>query len=269
MKEKRSPYRGKKPAANRPDTSWEPVGTWYQTIVGEDGHYYHKNVILPALLRLMQIKETKEPLILDLGCGSGVLARQLPQGTPYIGVDLSSTLLRSAKTQDSNPTHEYHLGDITKPLPIKTHACSHATVILALQNVEAPDLVIKNAFKHLRPGGRLFIVLNHPCFRVPRQSSWRVDDVQKVQYRRIDRYATSLKIPIQAHPSKKEASATTWSFHHSLSTYSKWLKEAGFLIEQIDEWCSNKVSTGGAAKMENRSREEIPLFLCFVACRPE
>lgn len=246
-------------------TSWEPVGNWYQTIVGEEGHYYHKNVILPALLKHMQIKDAKDALVLDLGCGPGVLARQLPAGTPYIGIDLSSTLVRSAKAQDADPKHEYHLGDITKPLPIKAQNCSHATIILALQNVEAPSLAIKNAFNHLRPGGRLYIVLNHPCFRVPRQSSWRVDEEQKIQYRRIDRYSSSLKVPIQAHPSKKEASATTWSFHHSLATYSKWLQEAGFVIELLDEWCSNKVSTGKAAKMENRSREEIPMFLCLIA----
>lgn len=261
MKEKRPPVR-------RETTSWEPVGKWYQAIVGEEGHYYHQHVILPALMAHMKIKETKDPLILDLGCGPGVLARQLPPKTKYIGIDLSSTLVRGAKGLDKEPLHEYHLGDITKPLPIKTTECSHATIILALQNVEAPDQAIKNAFKHLRPGGRLFIILNHPCFRVPRQSSWRVDEAQKIQYRRIDRYSSSLKVPMQAHPSKGENSATTWSFHHSLSNYSKWLRDAGFVIELIDEWCSNKVSTGKAAKMENRSREEIPLFLCLIALKP-
>ena len=258
----------KRPLIKKETTSWESVGKWYQSIVGDDGHYYHKHVILPALLEHMQVNKIKDPLVLDLGCGPGVLARQLPSNTRYIGIDLSTSLVKSAKSQDKDPLHEYFLGDITKPLPIKTSECSHATIILALQNVEHPLLALKNAFKYLRPGGKLFVILNHPCFRVPRQSSWRVDEEQKIQYRRIDRYKSSLKIPIQAHPSKGESSATTWSFHHSLSTYSKWLKEAGFAIELIDEWCSNKVSTGKAAKMENRSREEIPLFLCLIAVKP-
>jgi hypothetical protein len=107
--------------------------------------------------------------------------------------------------------------------------------------------------------------MNHPCFRIPRQSSWKVDDEQKIQYRRIDRYTSPMKIPIQAHPSKGQSSATTWSFHHPLASYSQWLNETGFVIELIEEWHSNKVSTGKAAKMENRSREEIPLFLAIKA----
>jgi len=43
------------------------------------------------------------------------------------------------------------------------------------------------------------------------------------------------------------------------------LKEAGFVIEMLDEWCSDKQSTGSKAKMENRSRDEIPMFLAIVA----
>lgn len=249
------------------DTSWEVVGKWYNGIVGKDGHYYHKNVILPKLNPLFQFEKATDPALLDLACGSGILARSIKSDIRYVGVDLSSSLLQHAKQQDRNPTHTYAHSDITKPLPVKQHDFSHATIILALQNVEFPDLALKNAGKHLRSGGKLFIVLNHPCFRIPRQSSWGVDENQKLQYRRVDRYQTALKIPMQANPSKGKASVVTWSFHHPLSSYTKWLNEAGFFIELMDEWCSDKVSTGKAAKMENRSREEIPLFLCIVAVK--
>ena len=86
-----------------------------------------------------------------------------------------------------------------------------------------------------------------------------------MQYRRVDRYMSSLTIPIQAHPSQGEKSVNTWTYHHNLSDYTKMLKEAGFVIESLDEWCSDKQSTGGKAKMENRSREEIPMFLAIIA----
>jgi SAM-dependent methyltransferase len=251
------------------NTSWEPVGKWYQSIVGEEGHYYHRQVILPALLKSMKLQETEDASLLDLACGQGVLARHIPENIPYTGVGLSPTLIRNAKTQDRAANHIYHLADITTPLPLSARNFSHASIVLALQNTEFPDRVLKNAFLHLRPGGHLFVVLNHPCFRIPRQSSWRVDEEQKTQYRRIDRYSTSLKVPINSNPSQGEKSSKTWSFHHPLSAYSRWIKEAGLYIEELEEWYSDKVSVGKAAKMENRSREEIPLFLCITAYKPQ
>jgi len=74
-----------------------------------------------------------------------------------------------------------------------------------------------------------------------------------------------MKIPILAHPSQKEQSTNTWSYHTSLKDYSMMLKEAGFAIDLIDEWCSDKTSTGSKARMENRSREEFPLFMAIIA----
>ena len=97
------------------------------------------------------------------------------------------------------------------------------------------------------------------------QSSWKIDPENKIQYRRIDKYMSPMKIPIQTQPSKGVQSTQTFSFHHPLSDYSRWLKDAGFVISMIEEWCSDKESDGGAAKMENRSRAEIPLFMAIVA----
>lgn len=257
-----------KPTSKQASTSWESVGKWYNASVGEEGHYYHRKIILPGVLRLMDFSQNQNHVsVLDLGCGQGVLARQLPANIPYTGLDASATLVKEAKKTDTNSKHHYILADITKSLPLEKKLFSHAAIILALQNVEHPEYVFKNAAQHLEEQGKFIIILNHPCFRIPRQSSWEVDKAKKIQYRRLDRYGSSLKIPIQAHPSKQEKSATTWSFHHSLAAYSKWLYESGFVIEQLEEWYSDKISEGGAAVMENRSRQEFPLFLAIVATK--
>jgi SAM-dependent methyltransferase len=248
-------------------TSWEPVEKWYKESVGDEGHYYHQQIVIPGVLRLLALNEIVSPSIIDIACGQGILGRQIPKHIQYTGIDLSPSLIKAAKQADRNPTHEYLLGDVLKPLPTKKKDFTHAAIVLAIQNFEDPLLAIKNAATHLSSKGRLVIAMNHPCFRVLRQSSWKVDEIQKIQYRRIDRYSSPLKIPIQAHPSQGEKSTTTWSFHHPLSAYSLWLHQAGFVIELIEEWHSNKISTGKAAKMENRSREEIPLFLAIKAIK--
>lgn len=248
-------------------TSWNKVGKWYDETVGEHGHYYHQNLIIPNLLRLFNLDSIPHPSLLDIACGQGILSRHLPEKVQYVGIDIAPSLVRSAKQYNKNPKAEFLVSDATKPFPIPKKDFNCASVILALQNIEDPLAVFKNAFKHLLPGSKFIIVLNHPCFRIPRQSSWKVDTDNKIQYRRIDRYMSSMKIPIQTNPGQGKDSSQTWSFHHPLSSYTQWLQEAGFVISTIEEWCSNKLSEGKAAKMENRSREEIPLFMTIVALK--
>ncbi len=242
-------------------TSWEPVSRWYDESVGKTGHYYHEHVILPKLLPLLQ----PEGALLDLACGQGILSKHLSATREYLGVDISPSLIRSAKQNNAKKSHTFLVSDVTQPLSLPKKNFAFCTIVLALQNLQNPLGALKNAFHHLTPGGRLAIVMNHPCFRIPRQSSWGVDLDNKIQYRRIDKYMSPLKIPIQSHPSKGETSEKTFSFHAPLSSWTLWLKEAGFAIEWIDEWCSDKKSTGKHAKMEDISRNEFPLFLCLIA----
>lgn len=240
-------------------TSWESSAKWYDESVGEKGHYYHEHVILPNLLKLMELSKSSK--VLDLACGQGILARHLPTGASYLGIDIAPSLIKAAKERTK---HSFLVKDVTKKMELSAADFTHATIILALQNIGDPLAVLKNAAAHLVPKGKLFIVLNHPSFRIPRQSSWGIDEAKKLQYRRVDSYLSSLKIPIQTHPGKGNE-VQTLSFHHPLMSFTKWLKEAGFAIVEIEEWISDKKSTGGRAKMENRAREEFPLFMTLVA----
>jgi len=229
-------------------TSWEESNSWYDSIVGEKGHYYHQTVIFPNALRMLKLNAKTS--LLDIGCGNGVLQKHLPKGVEYTGLDI-------AKRE--------HLiqADATKPLPIEKKDFDIACFILSLQNMDPGQDAIKHAAQHLKPRGKMLLVLNHPCFRIPRQSAWGVDEQAKLQYRRINRYLSPLKIPIQTHPSK-QSSETTWSFHHPLSTYVHWLKTNGLIVQDLEEWRSDKQSVGKWAKMEDRAREEFPLFLAVL-----
>lgn len=240
------------------DTSWKQVGKWYDEIVSKGGHTYHKEVIFPELKKWYSFKKTDA--ILDLGCGQGILARELPKGVDYLGIDAAKPLIQKAKEYSK---HRFMVGDVTKPLNLEKKDFSHVFIILALQNMEEGEKAILNGTKHLRKGGKLILILNHPCFRIPRQTSWGVDEGKKLQYRRIDRYFSPLEIPIQMHPSQKEKSEKTFSYHHSISTYVEWMIKNGLAVTKLEEWCSHKQSTGKWAKMENRAREEFPLFLAM------
>ncbi len=251
------------------ETSWETSSSWYDKIVGAKGHYYHQQVIIPGVLKLLKAAKGPAPHLLDLACGQGILARHLPKDMKYLGVDASSTLIQSAKKQHPQSHHQFLIRDLSSFVELPAKDFSHAACILAAQNLSDPLPLFQTAHAHLRKNASFIIVLNHPCFRIPRQSGWGVDDQKKLQYRRIDRYMSELKIPIQTQPSKQQASENTWSFHHPLSYFTAMLKQAGFVLDHIEEWCSDKKSVGKTAAMENRSRQEFPLFMTLIAKKME
>lgn len=241
-------------------TSWEEVANWYDKAVGKTGHYFHEHVILPNLIEELAFAKTKKPRLLDLGCGNGILGMHIPEYVYYAGVDFSPSLIEKAKKSRKGV---YQVHDLTKPLTFPEKDFTHITLILSLQNMSDYGAVLENAKKHLAKGGSLYIVLNHPCFRIPRQTSWGVDEEKKIQYRRIDRYLTPLEIPIAMHPGANEAK--TFSYHQPISAYINKLGEQGLGVVKMLEWTSDKISLGKLAKMENRAREEFPLFCLLVA----
>lgn len=243
-------------------TSWNSVAPWYSQLVGTQGHYYHSHVILPKVMGLISVG--KDDSLVDFGCGQGVLAARLPKSFRYLGLDVASTLIEWSQKHYTSQDFYFKKVNLSIPLRPPTETHNQGVFILSLQNMKNPLQALRNASMYLSRGGRLIIVLNHPCFRIPRQSGWGIAETSKLQYRWINRYLSPLEIPITMNPGKGGTS-TTWSFHHSLSDYSAMLKEAGFFIDEIQEWASDKESEGKVAKMENRARSEFPLFLTVVA----
>jgi ubiquinone/menaquinone biosynthesis C-methylase UbiE len=245
---------------NKKNTSWENVGGWYNKSVGDRGAYYHEHVVIPKTLKLLGLHTGDN--ILDLGCGQGILGRSIPSGVNYTGVDIAPTLVRYAQAKDHKKEHVYVVGDVTRPLVVGD-GFTHAAIILALQNIENPAAVFQNLSRHIQIHGTVVVVLNHPCFRIPRQSLWGTDEQSKLQYRRINRYMTPLTIPVSMHPGQKQGEST-WSFHNPISSYVSMIASVGFMVDAMEEWTSDKESQAGkTGKMENRARAEFPLFLAI------
>lgn len=244
------------------DSSWDPYSKWYDSIVGEKGHFFHREVILPCLKRFFAFEKTPSPSLLDLGCGQGFLAGEIPEKVRYVGVDIGKDLLSIAKRNHKGKV--FYERDLTKPLHLDEKPFTHAIFLLSLQNMENLEMAISNGAKYLAPGGRLFLVMNHPCFRIPRQTSTEIDEKSKSQYRRVNVYHSPMSIPIQMHPGK-EASLVSFSYHHPLEDYFRALKKGSLVVEELEELYSTKLSVGKHAKMENRMRKEFPYFLIMIA----
>ncbi len=248
------------------DTSWEKVANWYDKHVSEASDY-HRDIIIPGALKLLDAKRGEK--ILDVGCGQGELCRELAKiGVHVVGIDASKKLIDIAKKRSGEKYNiHFRVSDAGDLEGIQDGTFDAACSILAIQNMENLDAVAKEMSRVVKRGGRILWVLNHPCFRIPRQSGWGFDEKRKLQYRRIDRYMSENKIPIQMHPGSSP-NIYTWTFHRPLSGYFDQFNSRGFAVTKLEEWISHRKSKPGAsARSENAAREEIPLFLAILAVK--
>jgi ubiquinone/menaquinone biosynthesis C-methylase UbiE len=252
---------------NNNDTSWEAVAGWYDKLLEGEGTY-QKELILPNLLRLMDLGRSEA--VLDLACGQGFFAREFfKKSGNVVGVDAAPALIAIARKtvpeKTANVGPEFHVARADALPFLKKGSVDKAAIVLALQNIENVASVLRECARVAKQNGSLYIVLNHPAFRVPKESSWGWDEKEKLQYRRVDKYLSELKVKIQMHPGEKPSQYTT-SFHRPLQYYFKALNKAGFSVTLVEEWNSHKISQEGPrAKAEDVARKEIPLFLCLVA----
>ncbi len=254
-------HAGRRQDRSQGGTSWEKSADWYDRILGERGSEIYQAVVIPGALQLLSPQRGER--ILDLGCGQGVFSRAMSDlGANVVGVDAAPTLIQRARTYPSRVPIRYYDRDAAQVGDLGEFDA--ASAILSLQNMEHLDAVCAAAATTLKPGGRMLWVLNHPSFRIPRQSSWGFEDERKLQYRRIDAYGSTLGIPIVMHPGKADSESTV-SFHRSLQTLTSAGFKAGLTMSGLEEWYSHKESQPGPrARAENRARKEFPLFLAML-----
>jgi len=269
---------------NNKDTSWGKVAGWYDSLLSGEGTY-QKEVILPNLLRLMEVKAGEK--ILDIACGQGFFSRALAEkGAEVTGTDISSELIKFAK-EKAGKKEKYFVAPADKlNNNVVDKTFDKALIVLAIQNIENLNGALAEAARALKPAGKLFLVLNHPAFRNPKHTAWDFDEKSKVQYRRVEEYLSESRTDIDMTPGTKPMGnkplhltqtnrsevfpqgLITISFHRPLQVYFKALVKNGLLVGRLEEWNSNKNSeVGPRQKAEDKARKEIPLFLLIEAVK--
>lgn len=259
---RKPPTRANKTAGGK-ITAWDQAARWYDALVGTYGSDFQKDIIMPGVFKLLDLKRGSR--VLDLACGQGVFSRYLlAKGMKVEGLDVSEELIGFAQSR-SKPSIHFHVADARDASALQESSFDAVACLLAVQNMEEIEPVFQNVAHWLKPDGRFVFVTTHPCFRIPRQTHWGWDEEKKIEYRRVDRYATDLTIPIIT-PRVASSEGYTYTYHRSLQNYFEGLAAAGLCVERLEEWTSEKNSEPGKrAKAENRARKEIPLFLALSA----
>ena len=265
------------------NTSWGAIADWYDGLVEDTTDSYQKNVLMPGLIRLVAPRVGMT--VLDVACGQGYFARAFASnGADVIATDISGELIKLAnehKTDKLKPLStndrgrgpsktevvkgkiegkinrdtgqpvkgnlEFQVASSDKLSIVKDGSIDVAVIVLALQNIEKLSETMQECSRTLKVGGKLIIVLNHPAFRIPKNSSWRWEEKENKQFRRVDAYMSDAQIKVDMTPGEKSADKKkfTVSFHRPLQSYFKAINKAGLAVTRLEEWISHKKSEKG------------------------
>ncbi len=241
-------------------TGWGKVAQWYDKHLGDEDTY-HAKVVLPNLFRLIDLQKNQS--LLELGCGQGYFLEKLFEKSENMtGVDIGKELIDIA--QKKNPNIKYLVASADDQTILEGEKYDIIIVVLALQNMKDLNKVVDNISRLLSDDGRVYLVLNHPAFRIPQYSDWVFDTEKHLQSRRVDAYMSTFDISIDMNPGKQDKKNMTQSFHRPMQVYSKSFARHNFAITKIEEWISHKESEKGPRQeAENKARKEFPMFMCL------
>lgn len=249
---------------NTHKTSWGPVASWYDEMLSSEDTF-QTQVILPNLLRLLPPKGKR---IIDIACGQGFFSKNFADaGAEVLGIDIAPALITKAR-EHAGKNLKFEVAPASKMKMAETGYFDGGMIVLALQNIEDMPESLVEAARVIKKDGTLVIVLNHPCFRIPKASAWSFDEKENVQYRRVDHYGIPFAQKIDMTPGAKNENdkVHTMSFHRPLQDYVKFLVKAGFSVVGLEEWISHKKSEKGPrAEAEDAARKEFPMFLTIIA----
>jgi ubiquinone/menaquinone biosynthesis C-methylase UbiE len=240
-------------------SSYDLNAKFWIKIIRENLDRYRTELTNPAVLDA--VGDCRGSRLLDAGCGEGYLSRMFAERDAQVdGIDSSPSLVEAARAASSLEADriDYHVGDVTRMdfagEIFDIVVCNHL-----LNDLPVPADAISEFYRVLKPGGRLIILMLHPCF----------------YGFRIRSENNSVRLPVSDYFIARRADqlfdvagilspAPVTVYVRSLEYYSEAIISAGFRItslrephpsdEQLqDEWWQQKFS--------------VPLFLLITAVR--
>jgi SAM-dependent methyltransferase len=204
---------------------WDSVASDWDIQVGERGDINRRLNSDPVLWRLAGNVRGRD--VLDAGCGTGYLSRQLQEaGASVVGVDISPRMIEIAR--GNAPGIDFRVDSCSELASV-----ADSTIDVIISNyvlMDTPDLhgAVGAFSRVLRVGGIAVLVFSHPCF--PQGSA--TGSGESTQYNWEFGYFDECK---RVDPPWGHFTADFIWFHRPLSAYWKAFSAHGFLVEEFDE----------------------------------
>lgn len=187
---------------------------------------YH-NVLKPLILESLARMEADSRLqVIDIGCGTGDLTRELNKRYDAVGVDPSEVSIRLARSQ-GGATFEVSTAEEYARVQPGDFDVAVANMVL----MDTPNLVgfLSAVHKLLAPSGKFIATITHP-WGWPQYSGYHVapwfDYMKETFIKGPWKISTDLDGPSQL---------MSTHVHRPLSGYAEAAKRAGFGIETLTE----------------------------------
>lgn len=208
---------------------YDDIADWYNRVM-RSGSPMH-DLTLPSLFELIGPVGGKR--ICDLGCGQGVVARELARrGAIVVGVDISSKMLEFARrAEEADPAGIRYICDDARALARFDDASFDGIVCnFALMDIQYLAPTLRAVRRTIRPDGWFVFSITHPCFQTP-VSRWIITEegatAREVGEYFVEGYWRSDNV----HGVRGKVGA----HHRTLSTYLNSLSEAGLMVDRLSE----------------------------------
>ena len=149
------------PESNHSDRLREEFNRWAEAGRGEGMEQEHLPITLPVLEK-MRLAATDN--VLDVGCGSGWLARRLAKRVPegrVVGMDVSDEMIRVARRTSLDFENILYATGEVGGIPWEANFFNHAISVESAYYWPEPAAGIHEIFRVLRPGGAAWILINY------------------------------------------------------------------------------------------------------------
>ncbi|HXC47482.1 MAG TPA: class I SAM-dependent methyltransferase [Candidatus Sulfotelmatobacter sp.] len=139
----------------------EEFNRWAEAGRGEGMEQDHLPITLPAVEK-MGLAATDN--VLDVGCGSGWLARRLAKRVPegrVVGMDVSDAMIRVARRTSLEFENILYAAGEVGEIPWDANFFNHAISVESAYYWPEPAAGIREIFRVLRPGGHAWILINY------------------------------------------------------------------------------------------------------------